>query len=249
MNGPVGPSTELLGHTATMLDRLDERGRTWRAYRNDASVLWAMRRTYRPTMAYGAMHLDTVSNFFEDARSGDLPAVSWIEPRYVGFADPWARADHEQSLVGRVYETIRGAPLEAWYRTLLVVMRCDPGPGPIAGEGAAGEAPSASTIVVSPWTEQGAVSDKALGPASLVSTALQRFCPDPRHFADVGPTVAAATHYGHLLTRATPRWTPSIVPAPTRSGAAGEGESPAVPAAIRAFREEMRMLHERFGRP
>ena len=76
VEGPVGPSTELIPRTVTMFDRLDENYRTWRAYRCDSSVLWAMRRTYRPTMAYGAMHLDTVPNFLEDARSGDLPAVS-----------------------------------------------------------------------------------------------------------------------------------------------------------------------------
>jgi phospholipase C len=70
--------------------------------------------------------LRKVDVFFERAREGRLPAVSWIDPTFGDSrrsdddCQPNSELYDEQTLVARVYEAILNGGSDLWSRTLLV---------------------------------------------------------------------------------------------------------------------------------
>jgi phospholipase C len=200
-----------------------------------------------------------IPSFLEDAAAGTLRSVSWIDPAFTNFNPlgfpvnddhPPADIKDGQDLVLAVYDALASSP--QWDRSLLVVVYDENGgfydhvPPPQAADdkpdmfGRYGVRVPA--IIVSPWTEPGAVSHTLFDHTSIIKTILSRFCPQalnepqragPRrpgpsqnaHYP--GLRVARASHLGELLTRATPR------PAPRRDALLQQ-------AAARADRTETR---------
>ncbi|KAL0464096.1 UNVERIFIED_CONTAM: Non-specific phospholipase C6 [Sesamum latifolium] len=127
--------------------------------------------------------------FKKDARSGKLPSLTVIEPRYFDLKGLPANDDHPshdvangQKLVKEVYETLRASP--QWNETLLVITYDEHGgfydhvqtpyvdvPNP---DGNTGPSPyffkfdrlgvRVPTIMVSPWIKKGTVIRKPNGP-------------------------------------------------------------------------------------
>lgn len=127
--------------------------------------------------------------FKRDARKGNLPSLTVIEPRYFDLKGFPANDDHPshdvangQKLVKEVYETLRASP--QWNETLLVITYDEHGgfydhvetpyvnvPNP---DGNTGPAPSffkfdrlgvrVPTIMVSPWIKKGTVMGGPKGP-------------------------------------------------------------------------------------
>lgn len=127
--------------------------------------------------------------FKRDARKGNLPSLTVIEPRYFDLKGFPANDDHPshdvadgQKLVKEVYETLRASP--QWNETLLVITYDEHGgfydhvetpyvnvPNP---DGNTGPAPSffkfdrlgvrVPTIMVSPWIKKGTVMSGPKGP-------------------------------------------------------------------------------------
>ncbi|WMV21194.1 hypothetical protein MTR67_014579 [Solanum verrucosum] len=127
--------------------------------------------------------------FKKDAKNGNLPNLTVIEPRYFGIIGYPANDDHPshdvadgQKLVKGIYETLRSSP--QWNETLFVITYDEHGgfydhvktpfgdvPNP---DGNTGPAPSffkfdrlgvrVPTIMVSPWIKKGTVITKPKGP-------------------------------------------------------------------------------------
>jgi phospholipase C len=134
-------------------------------------------------------------SFLDDAASGSLPRVAWIDPNFseydpIGFQpnDDHAPADIKdgQELVLAVYQALATGPL--WQKTLLIVLYDEHGgffdhvPPPAAADddpktfGRYGVRVPA--LIVSPWIEPGAISHTLFDHTSIIKTILQRFCPD-----------------------------------------------------------------------
>lgn len=163
----------------------------------------------------------------------DRPGVHQLQPAGLSGQrrPPPADIKDGQDLVLAVYDALASSP--QWDRSLLVVVYDENGGfyDHVAPPQAADDKPDmfgrygvrVPAIIVSPWTEPGAVSHTLFDHTSIIKTILSRFCPQalsqpqragPRR---PGPSqnarypglrVARASHLGELLTRATPRPTP-----------------------------------------
>ena len=134
------------------------------------------------------------ASFLDDAASGSLPSVSWIDPAFTSFNplgfrpnDDHAPADISdgQDLVLAVYDALAASP--AWERSLLVIAYDEHGgfydhvPPPEAADddpamfGRYGVRVPA--IIVSPWVEPRSVSSTVFDHTSIIKSILLRFCP------------------------------------------------------------------------
>ncbi len=134
------------------------------------------------------------ASFLEDAASGSLPSVSWIDPAFTSFNplgfcpnDDHAPADIKdgQDLVLAVYDAMAASP--NWERSLLVIVYDEHGgfydhvPPPAAPDddpamfGSYGVRVPA--IIVSPWVEPRSVSSTVFDHTSIIKTIMLRFCP------------------------------------------------------------------------
>ncbi len=181
-----------------------------------------------------------IPSFLEDAASGSLRSVSWIDPAFTNFNPlgfpvnddhPPADIKDGQDLVLAVYDALAASP--QWDRSLLVIVYDENGgfydhvPPPRAPDdepetfGRYGVRVPA--IIISPWVEPRTVSSTLFDHTSIIKTILLRFCPkalhEPQQAEKRGPRlgpqypgirVVQANHLGELLTRTTPR------PAPPR---------------------------------
>ena len=181
-----------------------------------------------------------IPSFLEDAASGTLRSVSWIDPAFTNFNPlgfpvnddhPPADIKDGQDLVLAVYDALAASP--QWDRSLLVIVYDENGgfydhvPPPQAPDdepetfGRYGVRVPA--IIISPWVEPRTVSSTLFDHTSIIKRILLRFCPKALHEPQqaekrrprLGPQypgmrVVQASHLGELLTRTTPR------PAPPR---------------------------------
>ena len=134
-------------------------------------------------------------SFLEDAASGALPSVAWIDPNFsnfnpIGFQpnDDHAPADIKdgQELVLAVYHALATGP--QWEKTLLIVFYDEH--GGFFDHVAPPEAPDDDptmfgrygvripALIVSPWIEPLTVSHTLFDHTSIIKTILLRFCPD-----------------------------------------------------------------------
>jgi phospholipase C len=110
----------------TVFNRLEEDAKvSWRVYFHDVPQSITLTRLWGNVGA----HFRYFNNeFIRDAAAGNLPAYSFIEPRY--FADPISgempndqhpphNVAYGESLIASVYNAVRGGP--GWKKTLLVV--------------------------------------------------------------------------------------------------------------------------------
>jgi phospholipase C len=135
------------------------------------------------------------SSFLEDAASGGLPSVTWIDPNFSNF-DPFGfqpNDDHApadvrdgQELVLAVYHALATGP--QWDKTLLIIFYDEH--GGFYDHVAPPEAPDddpqtfgrygvrVPALIVSPWIEPRSVSHTLFDHTSIIKTILLRFCPD-----------------------------------------------------------------------
>jgi phospholipase C len=132
-------------------------------------------------------------SFLEDAASGALPSVSWIDPNWgnfnpFGFAQnddhPTADITDGQDLVLAVYHALATSP--QWDRTLLVIFYDEHGGffDHVPPPGADDDDPETfgrygarvPAMIVSPWAEPGSVSHTLFDHTSVIKSILLRFC-------------------------------------------------------------------------
>ena len=198
-------------HKPSFVRHLDEHGVSWRWYCFDTPTLRLADARYtaghHKHFAYFSktglnwktkleIRIDgSAPSFLEDAASGSLPSVSWIDPAFTTFNplgfdanDDHAPADitDGQDLVLAVYAALAASP--QWDRSLLVIVYDEHGgfydhvPPPQAPDddpatfGRYGVRVPA--IVVSPWVEPRSVSSTVFDHTSIIKSVLLRFCPE-----------------------------------------------------------------------
>ena len=103
----------------TIWDRLLSAGVSARYYYSDVSFLWLWGFRYEPIS-------DSYEQFLADARSGNLPAVSFVEPRFLGEEDGTSNDDHPyadvragDTFLAQTFNAVSRGP--QWSRTLFIV--------------------------------------------------------------------------------------------------------------------------------
>ena len=211
---------------------LDDAHVSWKWYFHDVPTISAADSRYRPP----ELDLDNFdriaffdrrypflpTTFLEDAASGQLPSVAWIDPNFadVRLGPTGSNDDHPpsdvtaaQDLVLKLYNAVVRGP--KWQQTMLVVTYDEHGgffdhvqPGPAADDfpDCRRYGVRVPAIVVSPWVEKGSVSSTVFDHTSVIKTILLRFCRQgDGSIPAMGARVAAATHLGELLSLTTPR--------------------------------------------
>jgi phospholipase C len=202
-----------------------------------------------------------VDEFFERAREGRLPAVSWIDPHFadVGVSndDHAPRGDlyDGQSLVAKVYHAILDGGGDLWGRTLIVFLYDEHGgffdhvapapsgdPRPFDHFGV-----RVPAIVVSAWTPP-AIDTVEHDHTSLLRTILDRFAPGE----GLTPRVERATNLEHLLSLPAPRRDVDRIDIPDRPPVAVDEPAAAtgptdMEQLVHAYRHELRRRGVRLG--
>jgi phospholipase C len=103
----------------TIWDRLEEKGVSARYYYTDVSFLWLWGPKYLP------IHAD-YSEFLEDAASGNLPAVAFVEPSFLDDATGTSTSDHPvsdirqgEAFLADVFHAVSTGP--GWAHTVLII--------------------------------------------------------------------------------------------------------------------------------
>ncbi len=158
----------------------------------------------------------TPDSFLDDAATGRLREVSWIDPNFIDLKVLHASSDDDhppadiragQALALEVYEALRNSP--DWEDTLFVIVYDEHGgfydhvpPPPLGfddGSGYATYGVRVPALVIGPRvTKQ--VSHELFDHTSLINTILTRFATDPMQaIGKMGPRVQHAKHLGMLL--------------------------------------------------
>jgi phospholipase C len=166
--------------------------------------------------------LEEGPSFLDDAASGALPAVSWIDPHFkdAHMLGPDSNDDHPpedvtagQDLVLTVYHALRRS--KAWSKTLLLITYDEHGGffDHVSPPAAPDDDPAferygvrVPALVVSPFVAARSVATDAAGEpivfdhTSIIKTILLRHClDDDGTIPDMGRRVSAANHLGALL--------------------------------------------------
>jgi phospholipase C len=217
---------------------LDQAGVSWGWYSYDPATLRAIDPAYRLSghdhfsyvdsrklstkeRAVGEL-MDEDASLLDDAATGQLPAVSWIDPHFkdLRVLGPDSNDDHPptdvragQDLVLTVYHALSTSP--AWPKTLLIITYDEHG-----GFYDHVQPPDAvdddhnfrklgvrvPALLVSPLVVPGSSSTGLLGRdvhfdhTSIIKTILTRFCQANGQIPSMTARVAAANHLGGLLT-------------------------------------------------
>jgi phospholipase C len=134
--------------------------------------------------------------FHEDARKGDLPALSWLDPKLMvderlplSTNDDHHPADvrDAQLLVRRIYDSVASG--KNWNATLLLITYDEHGgfhdhvkpPPPIAPPGERDRfdnyGPRVPALAISPWLQPGSVCSETFDHTAIIKTVMTRFCP------------------------------------------------------------------------
>jgi phospholipase C len=208
---------------------LESKKVSWRWYAHDIATLRVTDEKFRVGSFKHFSYFDRRSlppggsSFLEDAASGKLAAVSWIDPNFVDLSvigPSGSNDDHPpsdvmagQELALKLYNAIVSSP--KWNKILLVIVYDEHGgffdhvsPPPAEDDSPAFRhyGVRVPAFVISPWVERGKVSSTVFDHTSIIKTILLRFCQDSTHkIPDMGTRVNHAAHLGDLLTLASPR--------------------------------------------
>jgi phospholipase C len=154
----------------TIWDRLADHSLPAKYYYSDFpfTALWGAK-------YLGISHL--ISDFFSDAAAGNLPAVSFVDPRFIGEAEGLSNDDHPhadirngEAFLNSIYQAVTSSP--NWQNTVMVITYDEWGgffdhvPPAIAPIPAADAALGSDgrrgfrvpALVISPWSPRGQIS-------------------------------------------------------------------------------------------
>jgi len=179
----------------TLYERLEGVGRDWRIYFHDIPQSLALSRLRK--LKYRKNFRRFSASFAKDAAAGDLPAYTFIEPRYFNFFSSTANDQHPphdvrlgEHLIADVYDALRSSKL--WEKTLLVVTYDEHGglydhvaPPEVANpDGKTWPDPPfdfrraglrVPAVLVSPYVPRGTIDSTPYEHASLAATARDLF--------------------------------------------------------------------------
>lgn len=203
----------------TVFNRLEEDAKVpWRVYFHDIPQSIILTRLWADAVAH---FRDFNDDFIRDAGSGNLPAYSFIEPRY--FAEPISKkmpndqhpphdVSYGESLIASVYNAVRGGP--GWKNTLLIITYDEHGGCYDHVVPPAATSPGAQTqngfdfgyfgvrvpaVIISPWIPKGSVI-RPPGPTPFDHTSIIATLRKLFPFAPLTPRDAAAPDLLGALT-------------------------------------------------
>lgn len=207
---------------------LDSAKVPWSWYAHDMATLRLIDGKYRVGHGSKFFWFDrrTLVNpvtFLDHAATGNLPAVSWIDPNFVDYSVTGPRESNDdhppsdvmagQDLVLKLYNAVINSP--AWAKTLLLIVYDEHGGfyDHVEPEDCADDNPAfqklgvrVPALVISPWVERGKISHKTFTHTSIIKTILLRFCRRADGtIPDMGARVNSSESLGTLLTLTTPR--------------------------------------------
>lgn len=187
----------------TIFEVLQEHGVDWNIFFSDLPFGLMFKKLAQD--AQYTARMKPIEDFFNRARTGDLPAMAWIDPNFNDVPDGTDNAndDHPpgdvargQRFIGQIYNALATSP--AWSRSLLVITYDEHGgfhdhvlpPGTPKDNGGSptGDGPKddnpvlqryglrVPAIIVSPWVPAGTCSHVVYDHTSILRTVLLRFC-------------------------------------------------------------------------
>jgi phospholipase C len=219
-------SLDKIAQMPTVWDRLAAAGITGRYYYSDVpfTALWGTRylNISRP-----------IAEFYAAAKAGTLPAVSFVEPGFLGESVPGLAEDEHpladirlgQYFLGKVYNAVVSSP--NWARTVFVVTYDEwggffdhvvppvgPDPNPDLGAGLRGF--RVPCLVVSPRARRGSVAHGLYDHTSVLKMIEWRFGLSPLSVRDAAANnLAEVLDFDHPPVLSAPRYT---VPRPVTFG-------------------------------
>jgi phospholipase C len=213
----------------TIWDRLSEHGLTGRYYYSDLPflLLWGPLRYFVENPV-----ARPIGEFFEACASGDLPQVSYVDPRFVGEDEGTSSDDHPHAdirsgeyFLNQVYSAVTRSP--AWSSTVLIINfdewggffdHVPPTVTPISDlERAAGNADGlrgfrTPALVVSPLARREQVVHTLFDHASVLRMIEWRWNLDPLTVRDqTANNLALALDFRHPESHATQYLVPLVV--------------------------------------
>ena len=221
----------------TIYDRLEEANISWRIYFHDFPQSLALDHLQGDFILKKRFKL--FDDFLDDARTGNLPAYAFIEPRYTDFLFLKANDQHPphdvalgEYLIADVYEAIRSSP--QWEQSLLVILSDEDGgiydhvppPETVNPDGKVSQQPPCNfdrlgvrvpAVLVSPYIEKGTIENtQDYDHTSLLATVEKRFNIQPLTERDKNANTVEG-----VLNRTTPRDdAPATLPRPQDAVAA-----------------------------
>ncbi|MGO1070087.1 phospholipase C [Lysobacter sp. CA199] len=212
--------------TKTVFDHLSAQGVSWNYYEHGYCTLRIFGR-YVDDYENRIRSIDHPRHgFFEAARTGTLPSVSFIDPNFIEVPVPYANDDHAPSrvidgqvLIGKIARALIAGP--KWDKTLFVVTYDEHGgfydhvsppqdAAPVCGVDQLG--PRVPALVVSPWVDKGKASHVVFDHTSIIKTIVRRFL--AANPPDMGARVAAANDLSQVML-ARPRGDRPEIPLPS----------------------------------
>jgi phospholipase C len=194
--------------TPTIFDHLTSAGVSWAYFEHGyCSLRFYERHTFDDANIFTAD--DPEFSFFERARAGALPSVSFIDPHFVEYPPdancdgPPADVADGQKFVRKVVESVVASP--AWNKTMMLIVYDEHGGfydhvPPPAGAPASADFPIQTlgvrvpSFVISPWVKGGTVfGDSGSGEVTTAAMGTSRErVPEAR-----GPVAASGLHFDH----------------------------------------------------
>ena len=155
---------------------------------------------FQATVATGQLdHVRSNEEFMRDARSGNLPPVSWVMPVVDRGEHPPDSIELGQAYVARLINSVMNGPREQWLRTAIFLTWDDWGgfydhvEPPVVDENGWGlRVPS---LLISPWAKEGHISHQTLSYDAFLKLIEDRFLsgerldPQTSGWPDSRPTV------------------------------------------------------------
>ncbi|MBI3249633.1 MAG: hypothetical protein HYZ50_24290 [Deltaproteobacteria bacterium] len=233
-----------LYHRPSFVRYLPDDRKVWRWYSHDLATLRIIDPAYRSWHFEHFYHFDPTRipryrmetmqgapTFLSHVASGDLAAVSWIDPDFTGALGDTTKAndDHPpcdvragQNLVRMVCDAVINGP--KWERTLLIIVydehggfydHVPPPPAPDDDPRFTRYGVRVPVFLVSPWVIPGQVSHVLFDHTSIIKTILLRFGQNSfSAIMNMGARVANANHLGSALIAPFPRSRQSLLPLP-----------------------------------
>ena len=212
----------------TVFEVLQDHGVEWGYNFSDAPFALVFERLAQDATFTSRMR--RLDDFYGRAATGELPAVTWIDPNFTDIPDDPDRAsdDHPpgdiargQALVAEVYSHLIASP--AWPKTLFIIVYDEHGgfydhvpPEQAVDNATTTYGPRVPALLVTPYVSPGSVSKVTYDHTSLLATILQRFCRQPDgQLPDMGARVERANDVGSALTASPTTFDPPAPPAPT----------------------------------
>ena len=212
----------------TIFEHLQEREIDWTSYFSDLPFALVFKKIAQD--ATYTERCQPLRRFFEQARTGELPAVSWLDPNYKDVPEsasannddhPPVDVARAQRLVAEVVRALASSP--AWSKTLLVIIYDEHGgfyDHVVPPEAADDHANMrrygvrVPAFVVSPWVARGGVFKETYDHTSILKTILLRFCAAGGGVPNMGRRVDVAHDLGPHLSEVTARTGIPEIPLP-----------------------------------